>query len=54
MDPLTAALELANTVAKIVLVIIESTPPEIRAEQAKMNFDTLKKLVDFIEKIQPK
>jgi len=54
MDPLTAALELANTIAKIILISIESTPPEIRAEQARLNFEVLKKVLEFIDKLQPK
>lgn len=54
MDPFTAALELANTIAKIVLIVIESTPPEIRAEQAKLNFETVKKLLELVDKLQPK
>lgn len=50
MDPLTAALVLANTVAEIVKLAIESQPPEVRAEFAKMHLEDMKKWREFVER----
>jgi hypothetical protein len=52
MDPVTAALQLANTIASIVKLSIESQPPEVRAEYAKMQLEDLKKWREFVETIQ--
>lgn len=54
MDPLTAALQLANTIAEIVKLAIESQPPEVRAELARMQLDDLKAWRDFIQRLQPR
>jgi hypothetical protein len=51
MDPLTAALNLANTIAEIVKLAIESQPPEVRAEIARMHLEDMKRWREFIEKI---
>ena len=53
MDPLTAALLLANTIAKIVLLSIESQPPEVRAEFARLHLEQLQQWLKFLERFQP-
>ena len=37
MDPITAALQLANTIAQIWLLTLQSMPPEQRAAQVEMS-----------------
>lgn len=54
MDPLTAALQLANTIATIVLAAIEAQPPDARAEFARMQLEDLRKWRAFVETLQPK
>lgn len=54
MTEFALALELANTIAKIILITIESTPPEIRAEQARQAWEVQKKVLELVEKLQPK
>lgn len=54
MDPITAALVLANTIAEIVKVAIESQPPDVRAEYAKMQLEDYKRFRDFLLKFHPK
>jgi hypothetical protein len=53
MDPLTAALVLANTIAEIVKSAIESQPPEVRAELARMQLEDVKAWRAFFEKLKP-
>ena len=54
MEPiLIAAFELANTIAKIVLLEMESQPPEVRAELARMHFEDLKRFREFLERFRP-
>lgn len=52
MDPLTAALQLANTIAEIVKLSIEAQPPEVRAEFAKMQLEDFKRWRDFLDKFK--
>ena len=52
MDPLTAALTLANTIAQIVLSAMESQPPEVRAELAKMQLEDVKAWRAFFGKLK--
>jgi hypothetical protein len=52
LDPLTAALELANTIAKIVLLAVESQPPEVRAEYARLQLEDLKRWREFLDKFK--
>ena len=52
MDPFTAALLLANTIAEIVKLTIESTPPEVRAEQAKIHLEFLKRFLEFVQNLK--
>lgn len=54
MDPLTAALQLANTIADIVKLSIESQPPEVRAEFAKMQLEDLKAWRQLLARFLPK
>jgi hypothetical protein len=54
MDPLTAALVLANTIAEIVKLSIEAQPPEVRAEYAKAQLDDFQKWRAFLERFHPK
>lgn len=42
MDPLTQALQLANTIAQIWLLAMESQPPDVRADFARMQFEDWK------------
>jgi len=51
MDPLTAALNLATTVAQIVKLVIESQPPEVRAEFARIHLEDLKHWREVIDKL---
>lgn len=52
MDPLTAALQLANTIAQIVLLAMENQPPDVRAELARMQFEDVKKWREFFDKFK--
>lgn len=52
MGPLTAALQLANTIAEIVKLTIESQPPEVRAEYARMQLERLQKWHEFLERLE--
>lgn len=51
VDPLTAGLNLANTIAEIVKISIESQPEEVRAEYAKMQLEDFKKWRDFLDDV---
>jgi hypothetical protein len=53
MDPLTAALQLANTIAEIVRLAIEAQPPEVRAELAKLHLEQLRAWLTFLERFKP-
>ncbi len=53
MDPLTAALQLANTVAQIILLSIESQPADVRAEYARLRLDDIKAWREFLDQFQP-
>ncbi len=53
MDPLTAALQLANTIAQIVLLAIQSQPPEVRAAYAKAQLEDFTKWREFLDKFKP-
>jgi hypothetical protein len=54
MDPLTAALQLANTIAEIVKLTIEAQPPEVRAAYAKAQLEDFQKWRDFLSRLAPK
>jgi len=51
MDPLTAALNLATEVVKLIALIIQTTPPELRAAQAEQALKDLRTWQAFIEKV---
>lgn len=51
MDPITAALQLANTIAEIIKLAIEAMPPETRAEYAKLQLEDLKQWREFLDKV---
>lgn len=51
MDPITAALNLATEVVKLIILIIETTPPELRAAQAEQAAKDLRLWQAFIEKL---
>lgn len=53
MDPLTAALQLANTLADIVKLAMESQPPEVRAEFARMHLQDVKAWRELIARLVP-
>lgn len=42
MDPLTAALTLANTMLELAKLVIESQPPEVRVELWRFYLEDLK------------
>lgn len=42
MDPVTAALQLATTIAEIIKLAIESQPPDVRAEYARQQLEDAK------------
>lgn len=50
MDPITAALTLANTIAEIIKLSIESQPPDVRAEFARQQAEDLKRWREVMEK----
>jgi hypothetical protein len=52
MDPLTAALLLATEIAKLIHVAIESQPPDVRAEFAKMHLEDMQKWRAFLERFR--
>jgi hypothetical protein len=52
VDPLTAALQLANTIAEIVKLAIEAQPPEVRAEFARIQLEDLKAWRAFLERLK--
>lgn len=52
MDPLTAALILANTIAELIKLSIESQPAEVRAEFAKMQLEDFRKWRDFLDRFK--
>jgi len=54
MDPLTAALQLANTIAQIVKLAIEAQPMDVRAEYAKIQLEDLKAWRAFLDKFKQK
>lgn len=51
MDPLTAALQLATTIAEIVKLTIEAQPMEVRAEYAKQALADFKAWRLFLAKL---
>ena len=52
MDPLTAALVLANTIAEIVKLAIEAQPPEVRAAFAQQQLEDFQKWRAFLERLK--
>lgn len=54
MDPLTAALQLANTIAEIVKLAIESQPPDVRAEFARQQLEDAKVWRALLESLRPR
>ncbi len=53
MDPLTAALQLANTIAQIVLLAIQSQPPEVRAAYAVTQLEDFKQWRALLDTLKP-
>ncbi len=51
MDPITAALNLATEVVKLIVLIIETTPPELRAAQAEQALKDLRTWQALIDKL---
>ncbi len=52
MDPLTAALQLANTIAEIVKLAIESQPADVRAELARLHLEEFRRWQTFLERLR--
>ncbi len=53
MDPLTAALNLANTVAQIILLAIQSQSPETRAAFSAAQMEHLARWQSFVDRFHP-
>lgn len=53
MDPFTALVQLANTIAQIVLLSIESQPADVRAEYARQQLEAFKAWLAFLERFRP-
>ena len=51
MDPLTAALQLANTVAQIVLLVIQREPPEVTAEYARLRLKVTQDMLALVDRL---
>jgi len=47
MDPITAALNLGSKIIDLMILSIQSQPPEVRAEYAKMQLEDMKKWREF-------
>ena len=54
MDPVTAALTLATEVVKLIALIIQTTPEDLRDERARMALDDLRKWQAFVDRFRPK
>ncbi len=54
MDPVTAALNLATEVVKLIEKNIDSQPPELRAAIATAQWQDFMKFREWLEKILPK
>ena len=54
MDPLTQILVLANTIAEIVKLAMESQPPEVRAELWRQHLEDVKAWRAFWQGLIPK
>lgn len=54
MDPLTAALTLATEVVKLIGMIIQHTPPDVREERARMALEDLRQWREFVDRFKPK
>ena len=54
MDPVTAALNLATEVVKLIALIVETTPPEVRDERAKIALEDLRRWREFVDRFRPK
>ena len=52
MDPLTAALNLCNTIADIVKLELESATPDVRAERARIHLEELQHWRAFLEQLR--
>lgn len=52
MDPITAALILANTIAEIIKLAIEAQPLEVRAEYARVQLAEFEKWRTFLERFR--
>lgn len=51
MDPVTAALNLASQIVKLMTLAIESQPPEMRAAIAQQHLEGLKRFQDFFDRV---
>lgn len=54
MDPVTAALTLATEVVKLIALIIQTTPEDLRDERARMALEDLRKWQAFVDRFRPK
>jgi hypothetical protein len=54
MDPLTAVLQLANTIAEIVKLAMEGQPPDVRAELWRQHLEDENAWREFWSHLIPK
>jgi len=53
MDPLTAILQLIAELTKLVTVVVDSQPPEVRAELWRLHLEDVKAWRAFLERFRP-
>jgi len=53
MDPLTAFLKVLEAITKLIQTVVESQPPEVRAELWKLYLEDVKATRAFFEKFKP-
>lgn len=54
MDPVTAALVLATEVVRLITLIIQTTPEDVRAERARIALEDLRRWQAFVDRFRPK
>jgi hypothetical protein len=52
LDPLTAALQLVNSILNLIAVVVESQPPDVRATLWRMHVEDLKEWRTFLKSLK--
>jgi hypothetical protein len=52
LDPLTAALQLVNSILNLIAVVVESQPPDVRATLWRMHVEDLKEWRAFLKSLK--